>query len=535
MRSQQFTALRVIRDENGQVLPWVALMLVVFLGMTAFVVDIGHAMLVQRELQISVNAAALAGAQSLPFGDYTSAATKYSSAPGQLNATIDSSVTVNSPTINPKCLTLVSTSFGVPCQAASGGAAMIPNAIQVVETAKVPMFFAEFLGFKTLTVSATATASKGSQPLPLNVAIVLDTTPSMDEGDSSCNTKSSKSNTQLTCAQSGVQEMLTGLNPTMDRISLFTFPNVLASTTGSDTDCSSNTSATPEPVTFPASTKGMLTQGQSISQTNVSLGSYYTGSGPLAQNAKATTSKTGVAVTYQVAGYSTDFKSSGTSKTLDTSSSIVDAAGGKSGCTGMQSSDEYTYFAGALFAAQATLLQQSYENPGSQNVIVLLSDGNSIAHQTDMITKASLPTGSTALYATASGTYPSWVGQCGQAVDAANEIKSEGTMIFAIAYGSPTNSALTGGEANLGSCPSDIPVKGAYAGTHPNITPCQTMQAMSGGSNPTLQYFFADNYISTGAPCTGTGGAAALETLDDIFSELTGELTASRLIPNNAI
>ncbi len=507
-------------------------MLVVFLGMTAFVVDIGHAMLVQRELQISVNAAALAGAQSLPNGNYTAAATKYSSAPGNLNATIDSSVTVNSPTITPECLALVTNNFGFSCELASGSSPMVPNAIKVVETAKVPMFFAEVLGFKSLTVSATATASRGSQPLPLNVAIILDSTPSMDEGDSSCG--ASGGNTQMTCAQYGARELVTGLNPTMDRISLFTFPNVLASTIGNDTDCNSRSAATPELITFPGSTKGMSAQGQSISQTNISLGSYYTGGGPLG-GGTPTTSRTGVAVTYQIADYSTDFKSSGNgnSNTLNTtSSSLVDAVGGKSGCPGMQTADEYTYFAGALFAAQATLLQQSYDYPGSQNVIVLLSDGNSIAHQADMITQASLPAGSTALYATSSGIYPSWIGQCGQAVDAAGEIKSEGTWIFAVAYGSPTTSAaVPGGDEGLGNCPSDIPVKGAYAGKHPNITPCQTMQAMSGGSNPTLQYFFADNYISKGAACTGgpVGDLAA------IFSAITGELTASRLIPNNSI
>ena len=44
----------------------VVISLVVLLGMAAFVIDIGYAYYVQRSLQSSADAAALAGAQELP-------------------------------------------------------------------------------------------------------------------------------------------------------------------------------------------------------------------------------------------------------------------------------------------------------------------------------------------------------------------------------------------------------------------------------------------------------------------------------------
>jgi len=57
------------RDERGQVLPLVVIFLAsVLLGMAALVTDVGHVMSVKRNLQASVDAAALAGAQQLPNG-----------------------------------------------------------------------------------------------------------------------------------------------------------------------------------------------------------------------------------------------------------------------------------------------------------------------------------------------------------------------------------------------------------------------------------------------------------------------------------
>jgi len=51
------------RDESGAVLIWMALMMTVLLGMGAFAVDLGLAWSVKRQLSVSADGAALAGAQ----------------------------------------------------------------------------------------------------------------------------------------------------------------------------------------------------------------------------------------------------------------------------------------------------------------------------------------------------------------------------------------------------------------------------------------------------------------------------------------
>ena len=58
--------MRTTRCERGQVLPLMALVLVVLLGISAFAVDIGYAYYAKRQLQSTADAAALAGAQDLP-------------------------------------------------------------------------------------------------------------------------------------------------------------------------------------------------------------------------------------------------------------------------------------------------------------------------------------------------------------------------------------------------------------------------------------------------------------------------------------
>ena len=93
--------------------------------------------------------------------------------------------------------------------------------------------------------------------------------------------------------------------------------------------------------------------------------------------------------------------------------------------------------------------------------------------------------------ATSSGRYPSWVGECWPAVDAANYAKSypgNPTKFYAMsAYRSPaTSSDVTWRNAD-GYCVSDR----TSGVSHPYITPCQTMQAMA--SSPST--FFSDYYL----------------------------------------
>src|SRR5208283_323888 len=90
------------------------------------------------------------------------------------------------------------------------------------------------------------------------------------------------------------------------------------------------------------------------------------------------------------------------------------------------------------------------------------------------------------------GLYSNLQGECGQAVDAAQAASDAGTLVFTIAYGSPSTSKGGGSSGNQGNCASDI-----GAGQHSNITPCQDMQQMSSGWNATPQdksHFYSDYY-----------------------------------------
>jgi hypothetical protein len=138
----------------------------------------------------------LAAAETLPNGSYSTVGQTYSSGSGGKNVFVGASVT--SVAVTPLCLTTVS-KWGASCTSTS------PNAIQVTETANVTAFFTGIFGMNNVTVNATSTAAgKGSVPLPYNVAIVLDSTLSMNTYDANC------SATQMTCACSSTR-LLTAL------------------------------------------------------------------------------------------------------------------------------------------------------------------------------------------------------------------------------------------------------------------------------------------------------------------------------------
>ena len=495
-------AQRLLAEEDGQIIPWVLLLLVLFLGMCAITVDIGHAMLVKRQLQVAVDAAALAAAETMPKSTYQTVGTSYAGAKGESNV-IGGGVTVAAPTFTGKCLTTVA-SWGLSCTSTN------PNAVLVTETATVPTFFAGILGIKTINVVAYAMASKGSKPLPLNVAIILDTTPSMDTYDNNCGAS------QLQCATVGVQQLLAGLNPSEDKVSLFTFPNIDASTVKQDYDCNSSASPTAEPYTFPSATA-----------TKLSNMPYTTGSGKSAST---------VQVTYQVTDFLTDYRTSDTATSLNSKSNLAGAVGKgtgtkRGGCPGMQTSYENTYYAGAIYAAQSALL--AAQTPGTQNVIILLSDGNATGKETNPGGAASpgsndFVSGSqSTTVGNNSGTYPSWVAQCSQGVDAAQYAATyagNNTTVFTISYGSPSTSST-------GNCGSDRNSSAA----HRNITPCQAMQQMSSGWNGgDHTHFYSDYYAPGGdSGCQAADQNNTITSLNSIFSSILSSLESARLIPTS--
>ncbi len=132
----------------------------------------------------------------------------------------------------------------------------------------------------------------------------------------------------------------------------------------------------------------------------------------------------------------------------------------------------------------------------------MLSDGDASATQAKMASSTQVPKGG--LYATASGTYPSWNSECGQAVTAAQYAVAQGTRIYAVAYSPPTSGCTSGDTYN----------------------PCTAMQAIA--SAP--QYFFTDNNASgSNKGCTSVNKTTSLA---GIFSAIGADFTYSRLIPN---
>jgi Flp pilus assembly protein TadG len=479
------------------------MLMMLFLGFTSLVVDLGRGMLVRRQLQASTDSAALAAARTLPNSNFSTVAMQYSSAVGSLNQ--NGAFTVDSISIQGKCLTTVS-SWGNPCTSTS------PNAVSVIESATIPTFFARVVGIKTLKVSAMSTASRGANPQPYNVAIILDTTPSMNTNDSNCGAS------QLQCASNAVQQLLQGLAPSLDSVSLFTFPNVTSTSVSNDYDCQSSNPTT-GPYTFPSTTS------KSLSTMNY-------------KNGFST-----VQMTYQILGFSGDYRSSDKSTTLSTTSNLSKAVGGKSNCTGIQTSNENTYYAGAIYAAQSALLAQQAANKGTQNVIILLSDGNATGKEQNPggAWSAGSNDFATGIQSTTiadnSGNYPSWVGQCGQGIDAAHyasNYPNNPTTVYTIAYGSLTTSQADvynrfGQLTQSGNCASDV-----NAGKHQNVSPCQAMQQMSSGwSTGDKSHFYSDYYVTGGdSGCQAGDQNNTTTSLNNIFKSILVNLTAARLIPN---
>ena len=126
-------------------LPLLGLLLVVMLGISAVVIDVGRAYLVQRNLQSSADAAALAAAQELPSESAaTTTARAYSSRPGGKNQ-------------RPPVFPTVSTSVQVSCRDHFRCSPV--NAVEVRESARVPSGFARVLGVDFFDVSARAVAA----------------------------------------------------------------------------------------------------------------------------------------------------------------------------------------------------------------------------------------------------------------------------------------------------------------------------------------------------------------------------------------
>jgi hypothetical protein len=207
--------------------------------------------------------------------------------------------------------------------------------------------------------------------------------------------------------------------------------------------------------------------------------------------------------TYQLIGYSNDYSSTySAGAALSNTSQLAVDAGGKSGCAGLIAKGGVgTYFAGAIYAAQSSLIAAQAANKGSLNAMIILSDGDASASSSNI-------TGATSQKATV--VYGSQYNQCQQAVAAAQAATTAGTAVYSIAYGASTS-----------GCSSDANTGAPQAG----ISPCSTMKQMAS----TPANFYAD---ATSGSCTSPSNPTL--TLNNIFQHVYSTLTYPRLLPDNA-
>ncbi len=548
---------KALNDQGGQVLPWVTLMMVSLLGMAGLTIDVGHAYVVKSQLQSSSNAAVLSAAENVYNNGATDnanyLATQYSAGKSDMN--VSAGLGTVTPTVTTPCLNMLMPS-GTGCvNSASGNAVSpsAPNAVRIVQTASVPTYFMRIFGVNSLTVSAGATASFGAAQ-PWNVAIILDATPSMQSSDPLCTTTGA--NTSEQCALSGIQTMLGGIPPceaglttpcnaaqanAVFRVSMFTFPNITTSTISSDWTGSG--SPTETGYTLPARPAALSTAGyQSVTYTGAtSESSTYL----VTQHSADTTN-------IDTNGFTSDYYLAST-LSLNPSSKLVKIIGTtpsngylKVPATKMNySNGGVTYFAGAIYAAEAALQAEKVQADGllgipTNNAIIFVSDGqaNTGYPSYPQATSTASSGGVSVTYKGSStknltgtantfGTYPDYNDDCQQAIAAAQYAISQGTRFYAVAYGSEANGCVTDNNVVVTGT-LNVPITAAS-----QVIPCVVMEDMaSPGESSTDPWYFYTDGESIKNGCKDTTHDAS--NLGSIFGAIRASFVTPRLIPNNA-
>lgn len=531
-------ARKVIDDQRGQILPWMAVMFVVLLGMGGLSIDAGRAYVVRAQLQTYANAAALAAAgvvyNTSTTDNATTYATSYSASTGNQNA--NASIGSVTTTVTTKCLSLLLPS-GSSCTSSSSA-----NAVQVRETATISTTFMRLFGIKTLNVSALATASMQGKAQPWNVAIILDTTGSMSTTDTNCKVNG-KSVTEFACATNGIQALLAATDPCPAgstsctnstanfHVALFMFPGVSTGTVSYLTSCS-GTKKTPQYMVYTLPKTGQSSYAP-ITYTKTANGT--------------TTSWTGTyEVTYGASdadanGFVSNYYLSTASNGLYSSSSIVQAVTGcmspiSSGGTSPQlqavSTGGITYYASVIYAAQAALVAEQTLYPSAKNAIILLSDGQAnLVASGDFPTAYSVSSSSVGLNTlTTTGYYPSMKDECQQAIIAAQDAASAGTTVFGVAYGAEQSGChgSDGGDTDTTLIATGKNQAFTLTSTNP-LTPCVTMENIASS----LDNFYSD-YNQSGSGSTCEDASHTVTSLQDIFLSIAASFTNPRLLPNSA-
>jgi Flp pilus assembly protein TadG len=543
---------KFLKDQSGQSAVVVAITITAITALAATSVEVGHVYYAYQRLIASTNQAALAGAQAMSAalldtassGAYTAEVTtavkQYSSVSGQYNAT---SFLQNDAIATQTffCSTTMSNSpFNVECQVPPGGTTGY-NAIKVTQTANVPLWFGGLIGMRNMTLGYTASAAmKGGTNIPYNLAIIMDTTGSMAsvvKNDKNCTT------TQISCAVQGLEVMLENMDPCqlnttctagtpyVDDVALFVFPAI-------STNYSANS--------YKSDYCGSKVNSVPYNFNNVTPGATQN----LAMDTTTSTPNTDSGA-YEIIPFNDTYKTNDSSSLLATAA-LAEAVGySGSGCNGLSApGGQGTYYAQVIYTAEAALEQQQAATPNSKNIMIILSDGDATAcaananpasgcgtNPASQIVAENNPTcaktGGSCLNGTGTATtnptgyqspnYPSALGMCGQAVQAAQLATAAGTVVYTIGFGSET----TGCTSDKTYTISATAANGAEAwpGGPYAKTPCNAIAAMASNVNT----FFTDNSI--GCPAL-TPANANFSSMAQIFQAIVTGLTSPRLIPN---
>jgi hypothetical protein len=458
-----------VRRRDGQVIPLVAVSMVVLIGMAALVFDIGRVYVAQQQLQAAVNSAALAAGQDLPSATAAhGAAVSYSGAPGDYNAVGGYEVGAGPANVTFECVPNAPEYNSGSCPAdTSSPATYCPNgcnAVSVTEKATVQTTLGGVLSLPSFTVSASATAAqRGDVGSPVNAYVILDNTRSMgytaptkadpEGGDCAATVPGITVDTtnqepdKLDCAKYGALALLNTLDPCDP--SLPTGCPTAAMTKNSTATPPTELGANMTPTSSAYDEVGLLV----IPALNVAPKSPATFSGELAEEINCTAGSTfadeyppwqdpttaGILssdayVGYQAVGLSSDYRlqdaSADTTASTSTSSNIVEAlywgtctpatypagTGNNPNAYGLKDVGGVgSYLAGAISDAQYELQQNA--RAGATNVIVIESDG-------ELNPTTTFSDGSTSTTA------------CTDAYNAAAEAKAAGDTIYTIEYDS---------------------------------------------------------------------------------------------------
>ena len=420
------TILKVLRNRRGATAVLFAVMATGLFGTVGLTVDVARVFAAKSAFTAATQAASLAGAQALLQT-------------GATQATVSAAVSAWATANAPANVTITNTTTTLSCVTATANlpscSGTNPNAVNVAQTGSVSTHFLKAFGFPTFALASTSAAAKaGGQGTPMNVMFVLDSTGSMGSADAGCTITGIRNPTRYQCALYSVQSVLKVMQPSMALVGLMAFPG-----TGKQFTPASPCPTQPSAVPYLSST-----------------------------------------IYYQIgSGLSTNYNNG--SGTLNHASTIVTAVGdyGSSPVlTGCQTAKggEGTYIAEVLTKAQAALPVVA----GTKNVIILLSDGDAGASQSQL-----------------NGQSSKVAKQCGQYVTAAQAATTAGTTVYTVAYGAASSGCSSGDTYN----------------------PCTALKAAASSTS---------TFYSTNNTCVAPVAANNVTNLPAIFTQIANTLSMTK-------